>query len=91
SIGNKQQTTITDFTLKKDTTAKKDSVKAVVTTPLVKIPKIRPIQLKRSLNIDTKASIAYMRLTTFGRARLKKFFRQSFRTLHKSKTKNLII
>jgi len=92
SAGNKQQTVLSDFIVKKDTTVKKDTSKPiVVTTPPVKPPKIPAVHLKRSLSIDTALSTAYMRLTTFGRARLKKFFRQSFRTLHKNNTQNLII
>jgi hypothetical protein len=46
---------------------------------------------KRSMTIDTLRSTAYLRLTTFTGGDLKKFFRQSFRTLKKLGITNLVI
>lgn len=90
SLGNKQQTILSNFTLKKDTVTKKDSIISL-NPSIEKRIKISALQQKRMLSIDTSFSTAYMRLTTFGRAKLKKFFRQSFRTIHKNNLKNLII
>ncbi|MBS1626640.1 MAG: hypothetical protein JSR09_01335 [Bacteroidetes bacterium] len=90
SLGNKKQTIISNFTLKKDTVTKKDTTISLNPENEKKI-KISSLQQKRSLSIDTSFSTAYMRLTTFGKAKLKKFFRQSFRIIHKKNLKNLII
>ena len=45
----------------------------------------------RSMTIDTSAQLAYMRLTSFSKGRLRKFFRQSFKTLEQNNISNLVI
>lgn len=54
---------------------------------------IRKLSLlnKRSMIIDTVASTAFIRLTTFTGGRLKSFFRRSFKTLSKLSIQNLVI
>ena len=46
---------------------------------------------ERSFTTDTLTGTAYMQLATFSGGRLRNFFRQSFRTLKKNQTANLII
>ena len=46
---------------------------------------------QRSLQIDTAINTAYMRLTSFSAGGLKKFFRQSFKTIRKEKVSHLVI
>ena len=74
---------------------KTDSTKAVAKQ---KPPKISNKQKKlaqllsyRSINIDTSINTAYMRLTTFSKGKLRRFFRQSFKSLEEKQTPNLII
>ncbi len=54
---------------------------------------IRKLNLlnKRSMIIDTAASTAFIRLTTFTGGRLKTFFRRSFKTLSKLSIQHLVI
>ena len=54
---------------------------------------IRQLNLlnKRSMVIDTAASTAFIRLTTFSGGRLKRFFRKSFKTLAKLSIQHLVI
>lgn len=54
---------------------------------------IRQLNLlnKRSMVIDTAASTAFIRLTTFTGGRLKSFFRRSFKTLSRLAIQNLVI
>lgn len=46
---------------------------------------------KRSLNIDTASSTAYMRVATFSEGHLRKFFRRSFKQIEKQQIKHLIV
>lgn len=54
---------------------------------------IRQLNLlnKRTMVIDTAASTAFIRLTTFTGGRLKSFFRRSFKTLSKLSIQHLVI
>jgi len=54
---------------------------------------IRQLNLlnKRSMVIDTAASTAFIRLTTFSGGRLKSFFRRSFKTLAKLSIQHLVM
>lgn len=50
------------------------------------------IQSARSLKIDTASNVAFLELNTFGRGfGLRKFFKQSFKTLRKQKVEYLIV
>jgi hypothetical protein len=70
-------------------------------TPFVKIPypklsrserKGMIINANRNLRIDTSLHTAFMELNTFTKHfRLRKFFRQSFKEIHKQKIANLVI
>ena len=90
SNGQQQTTTIKNFIPKKDTAATKDSLIHQQPT-IVKSTRRTKLLQKRVLTIDTTFNAAYIRLTTFSRAKLTKFFRQSFRTIDNNKIKNLII
>lgn len=46
---------------------------------------------KRSLRIDTARHIGYMRITTFSEGKLRRFFKNSFRTLREKKVQQLVI
>jgi len=46
---------------------------------------------KRSMIFDSVNNLAYMRLATFSGGSLRKFFRQSFKELHKNNLSNLVI
>lgn len=45
---------------------------------------------RRSLTIDTPLNTAYIRVATFSSGRLKKFFRQSFKTIHRQGIQNVV-
>ncbi|WP_153796004.1 S41 family peptidase [Foetidibacter luteolus] len=78
----------------RDSTAKQDSLakKEVPAQPVKRQEKPSPsILAKRSLTIDTANSTAYMRLATFSNARLRRFFRRSFKTLRQQNIQNLVI
>ncbi len=72
-----------------DTNRKKE----VLREPRLTRREIRKLSLlnKRSMVIDTAASTAYIRLTTFTGGRLKSFFRKSFKTLEKLSIQNLVM
>lgn len=96
SLHQQKTIRIKAFAPKIDTTKKKtDSTKTVVkqTTPKVsnKEKKLAQLLNYRSMNIDTSINTAYMRLASFSKGKLRKFFRQSFKSLEKKKIANLII
>jgi C-terminal processing protease CtpA/Prc len=43
------------------------------------------------MNVDTSINTAYMRLATFSKGKLRRFFKKSFKELEKTQTQNLII
>lgn len=47
-------------------------------------------QNRRSIIIDTPLNTAYIRVATFSSCKLKKFFRQSFKTIHKLGIQNVV-
>ncbi len=64
----------------------------VVMAPPIKMSKRQLAQLsRRSLSIDTATNTAIMRLNTFSRGSLKRFFRRSFRSMKELEIKNLVI
>jgi len=65
--------------------------KTIVKRANKRLQKKAALLAKRSLNIDTTTSTAYLRLTNFTQNRLKHFIRKSFKTLETNQTKNLII
>ena len=70
---------------------KKDSLsKSSVVNSKTKIPKPAPIK-KWTLLVDSTANTAFMNLTSFSGSGLRKFIRQSFRTIKTSGIKNLVI
>jgi C-terminal processing protease CtpA/Prc len=92
STGKKSLATVYNFIPKKDTIKRKDTSVVIVQSAAPSLSK-RQIKLlsKRSMNIDSSINTAYMRLTTFSGYRLRKFFRQSFRTIHQQHIKNVVI
>ncbi len=84
------------YTPKIDTTKKKtDSTKTIVKSVPKKPSKKQVTAAKilgyRSMNIDTSLNTAFIRLTTFSKGNLRRFFRQSFKTIHEKQIKNLVI
>lgn len=60
--------------------------------PTKKQRKRMDLQSVRSLRIDTTNQIAFLDVNTFGRGyQIKKFFRQSFRTIHKNHLPYLVV
>ena len=81
---------------KADTTKKKmDSTKATtkkeIPTLSKRQKKIAQLLSYRSMNVDTSINTAYMRLATFSKGKLRRFFKKSFKELEKTQTQNLII
>lgn len=62
-------------------------------TPHISKKEIKAISLqrKRSLSIDTAGNFALMRISTFANAKLRSFFRQSFKVLEEQQVSSLII
>lgn len=83
-----QHTTIRAFTPVKDTSQKTAQTPAITSRKLTRKEKLTA---KRYLQVDTVNASAYMRLNTFSPAALKKFFRQSFKTIEQYKIQHLII
>lgn len=92
--GKSATATIKNFSPVKDTTKKKVIQPTVVTAP--KQPSRKQIKQarllsKRSMQIDTSINTAYIRLTTFSGAKLRKFFRQSFAEIKEKNIANVVI
>jgi len=73
-----------------------DTVNRAAIARFAKIPreerKRQLLQSSRSLSFDSTRQVAFMDLGSFARGlKLKRFFRQSFKSIHKSKAKNLVI
>jgi C-terminal processing protease CtpA/Prc len=77
------------FTITPDSTQK---FAKPIPQPSKKERKSRRMQANRGLHFDTSLSLAVMDLNTFTKGyRLPKFFRSSFRKLHKEHTENLVV
>lgn len=88
TLGCLQETSIQHFELPKKTGLKS------VAIPKVEHPLSKRALLKlsrRSLQIDTTNARAYMRLTSFSKGSLKRFFRRSFKSIQKNHINDLII
>lgn len=96
SLKQEKLITIKAYAPKIDTTKKKiDSTKIIVKKDLPKISnkqkKLAQLLSYRSMNIDTTINAAYIRLTTFSKGKLRRFFRQSFTSIEEKQIPNLII
>jgi hypothetical protein len=88
SAGNAATTSINAYLPPKP---KKDSVsKSTAVTSKPTIPKPAPIK-KWTLLVDSTANTAFMNLSSFSGSGLRKFIRQSFRTIKTRNVKNLVI
>ncbi len=88
SAGNASTTSINAYLPPKP---KKDSVsKSTVVTSKPKIPKPAPPK-KWTLLVDSATNTAFMNLSSFSGSGLRKFIRQSFRTIKTRSVKNLVI
>ena len=58
---------------------------------VAKISKREKLLRSRSLFIDTSLNTAFIRLTSFSKGRLRKFFRQSFKAIKKNNVQNVVI
>lgn len=88
SAGNASTTSITAYVPPKP---KKDTVsKSTVVTSKPKTPKLVAPQ-KWTLLVDSTAGTAFMNLSSFSGSGLRKFIRQSFRTIKTRSVKNLVI
>ncbi|HZF64260.1 MAG TPA: S41 family peptidase [Chitinophagaceae bacterium] len=89
TLNNLRQATVPLFTITPDSTQK---FAKPIPQPSKKERKSRRMQANRSLHFDTSLSLAVMDLNTFTKGyRLPKFFRSSFRKLHKEHTENLVV
>jgi hypothetical protein len=88
SAGNSKTSSIAAYVPPKP---KKDSVSP--TTTAISKPKAPKIVApkKWTLLIDSSANTAFMRVTSFSGSGLRKFIRQSFRTIYISGVKNLVV
>lgn len=93
STGQEKEVPLYTFTPKRDTARRRPGrPPAGLVPPLTRKERKRAEKTSiRSLGIDTAISTGYMRLTTFSSGNLRRFFRQSFRLLHKENISNLII
>ena len=92
--GNVQSTIIKNYNPETDTLTKRDSaaLNIIAFPPPSKREIRRSIRLsRRSLNIDTAKSIAYLRVSTFSGSGMRKFFKESFEKIKDEKLKNLVI
>jgi hypothetical protein len=88
SVGNASTTSITAYLPPKP---KKDSVsKSTVASSKPKKPKPVPPK-KWTLLVDSATNTAFMNLSSFSGSGLRKFIRQSFRTIKTRSAKNLVI
>lgn len=81
-------TTIKSYKPVKDTSLQK-SIPPIVSKQ--RLTRKEKLAAKRYLQLDTVNDLAYMRLNTFSPAALKKFFRQSFKSIEKYHIQHLII
>jgi len=88
SAGNSKTSSIAAYVPPKP---KKDSLSS--TTAAISKPKLpKPaVPKKWTLFIDSSANTAFMRVTSFSGSGLRKFIRQSFRTIKTSGVKNLVV
>jgi hypothetical protein len=95
SLGNERATEISAWyppkkdSTQKDSTRKPTVVKAPPAPP--KLTKQQKLESIRKLTIDSSGTYALMTVNGFSGGRLRRFFRQSFRTLKEKKIDQLII
>lgn len=70
---------------------KPDTSKITEKKEVVKITKSQKFLRFRSMVIDTSLNTAFIRLASFSNGRLRKFFRQSFKTIQQNNLNNLVI
>ena len=70
---------------------KPDSTKKMEQKEVVKLSRAEKFLRYRSMMIDTTLNTAFIRLASFSNGRLRKFFRQSFRTIQQNNIKSLVI
>jgi C-terminal processing protease CtpA/Prc len=88
SLGKTKITKVSLFEIVKDTTKK------TTITPLVKQKKTtkeQRLMALRSLAVDTINNTAIITLNTFSKAKLRKFFRQTFRYIRKENINNVVL
>ncbi len=93
SVGKEKTVQLKLYDLAKDTTLKKPTDKKDQEKNKISRAERKRLQREgyRKLSIDTLKSTAIMELNTFSAGRLRKFFRQSFRTLKELQIKYLIL
>jgi C-terminal processing protease CtpA/Prc len=89
SLGKEKTTLVKNFSPVIDTTKK--HIQPTVAKKPVKQSHKEKLLNKRSMNIDTAISTAFIRLTTFSDGGLRTFFRRSFRAIHQRHIKNVVI
>ena len=90
STGKRHSVIVPVYDPSKDTT-NRSAIRRFI-RPSRKERKRMDLQSIRSLRIDTSNNVAFLDVNSFGRGyRLKRFFRQSFRTIRKQRMENLVI
>jgi hypothetical protein len=89
NAGAAQTATLPLFELKRDSTKKKRP--APVVTKSKRETKKEQLLSLRSLAVDTSSNTAVITLNTFSTARLRKFFRQTFRYIRKTGISNVVL
>ncbi len=90
SMGKQQNTFVALYAAEANTSKNKKFVRDTV-PPAYKDRKGMRLLSKRSITIDTTDHLAYMRLATFTRGKLRFFFKQSFQRLRNEGISNLVI
>lgn len=91
SLGREQTAVVKNFTPRINLSEKELKALPAVQKPTRRQLRRAGLLEKRSLYIDTLASTAYMRLTTFSGGSLRGFFRRSFRTMKQEHISNLVL
>ncbi len=89
SSGMLKSATIPLYTPPKDTTRRDSTTRRLPPAP--KLPRENRLLEYRSLEVDSSGKFAVMRLNTFSKGKLRRFFRRSFRELKEKKIDNLIL
>lgn len=88
--GSVQTKVLNNYNPRADTTERRPRP-PLQAPPSRKRKKVNELSLNRNMIIDSSGQMAVMTLNTFSRAKLKSFFRKSFRTLYQKQIPNLII
>ncbi|MCE3282838.1 MAG: peptidase family [Chitinophagaceae bacterium] len=81
---------IRNYDPKSDTISRRGRRAATVYMPTRRQIKEAQKLSRRSMTIDTPLNTAYLRVATFSSGKLKKFFKQSFRTIRKQGIENVV-